>query len=292
MRETHLSRCTRDVIAVYVPATLPSSANPVIHAKKCKGRHPTVLHDNDKIQRVFTQEVKREPKEADTAVALTTYHGHSSTTNVLPVWVSSISSPQTEKLVYALLDTQSDSTFIDGSICEDWWSVVGSLAPVDSTEVTGFCHRISLKEAPPVTPRDILKVFESDFNDSKHESNSISQDDIRFLQILESSVAVNEKGHIEMPLPFKSRPYLPNNYKLAAIRLSHLKRRLDGDPNYKEHYVKFVEGMLEDGDAVQVADRGKPGEVYYIPHHGVYHPKKPNKLRVVFDCSANIEDLH
>ena len=24
----------------------------------------------------------------------------------------------------------------------------------------------------------------------------------------------------------------------------------------------------------------------YIPHHGVYHPKKPNKLRVVFDCSA------
>ncbi|PIK33816.1 hypothetical protein BSL78_29367 [Apostichopus japonicus] len=372
--------------------------------QKCKGRHPTVLHDNDKIQRVFTQEVKREPKEADTAVALTTYHGHSSTTNVLPVWVSSISSPQTEKLVYALLDTQSDSTFIDGSICEEllvptdpvklelttmrgkdstvvskrakglrvrgytsskcidlpvtyttdfipldknhiptcetaknWnhlasiasempplmdcevglligyncsaalaprqvitgendqpyavktdlgWSVVGSLAPVDSTEVTGFCHRISLKEAPPVTPRDILKVFESDFNDSKHESNSISQDDIRFLQILESSVAVNEKGHIEMPLPFKSRPYLPNNYKLAAIRLSHLKRRLDGDPNYKEHYVKFVEGMLEDGDAVQVADRGKPGEVYYIPHHGVYHPKKPNKLRVVFDCSA------
>jgi len=26
--------------------------------------------------------------------------------------------------------------------------------------------------------------------------------------------------------------------------------------------------------------------VYYIPHHGVYHPKKPDKLRVVFDCSA------
>ena len=24
----------------------------------------------------------------------------------------------------------------------------------------------------------------------------------------------------------------------------------------------------------------------YIPHSGVYHPKKPNKIRVVFDCSA------
>ncbi|XP_047502961.1 uncharacterized protein LOC125048341 [Penaeus chinensis] len=28
------------------------------------------------------------------------------------------------------------------------------------------------------------------------------------------------------------------------------------------------------------------GRVWYIPHHGVYHPKKPDKIRVVFDCSA------
>ena len=30
----------------------------------------------------------------------------------------------------------------------------------------------------------------------------------------------------------------------------------------------------------------KTGQVWYIPHHGVYHAKKPNKIRVVFDCSA------
>ncbi|XP_078364059.1 uncharacterized protein LOC144648341 [Oculina patagonica] len=29
--------------------------------------------------------------------------------------------------------------------------------------------------------------------------------------------------------------------------------------------------------------------VWYIPHHGVYHPKKPDKIRVVFDCSAQFE---
>ena len=26
---------------------------------------------------------------------------------------------------------------------------------------------------------------------------------------------------------------------------------------------------------------------WYIPHHGIYHPQKPDKLRVVFDCSAS-----
>ena len=30
----------------------------------------------------------------------------------------------------------------------------------------------------------------------------------------------------------------------------------------------------------------KTGKVNYVAHHGVYHPQKPNKIRVVFDCSA------
>ena len=33
----------------------------------------------------------------------------------------------------------------------------------------------------------------------------------------------------------------------------------------------------------------KNAKSWYIPHHGVYHPKKPGKIRVVFDCSAEFE---
>ena len=28
------------------------------------------------------------------------------------------------------------------------------------------------------------------------------------------------------------------------------------------------------------------GQVWYLPHHGIYRPSKPNKIKVVFDCSA------
>ncbi|XP_068758062.1 uncharacterized protein [Montipora capricornis] len=28
---------------------------------------------------------------------------------------------------------------------------------------------------------------------------------------------------------------------------------------------------------------------WYIPHHGIYHPRKPGKIRVVFDCSAKFQ---
>ena len=29
-----------------------------------------------------------------------------------------------------------------------------------------------------------------------------------------------------------------------------------------------------------------PGKTWYLPHHGVYHPNKPDKIRVVFDLRA------
>ena len=31
------------------------------------------------------------------------------------------------------------------------------------------------------------------------------------------------------------------------------------------------------------------GMTWYIPHHGVYHPSNPDKIRVVFDCSAEFQ---
>jgi len=107
------------------------------------------------------------------------------------------------------------------------WSLVGSLAAVDSGDVTGFCHRVSVKEVPPVTPRDVLNALEPDFKDSCYRDVGTSQEDIQFLRMLDSSTVMNDKGHLEMPLPFRSRPNLPNNRKLAVKRLCHLKKRLD-----------------------------------------------------------------
>ena len=43
--------------------------------------------------------------------------------------------------------------------------------------------------------------------------------------------------------------------------------------------------MLQKGYA-RKAENEEVGKVWYIPHHGVTHPAKPGKVRVVFDCSA------
>lgn len=170
------------------------------------------------------------------------------------------------------------------------WSIVGRLSSHHESQCFNtICHRVSIKELPPVTPADVIKVLESDFKDAGEDNKTVSQDDILFLTKLQQGIRKNDHGHYEMPLPFKERPHLLNNKQLAIVRLNHFKRKLLKDERYKEHYVRFMEEVIEKGDAEEVHDEGKDGEKWYIPHHGVYHPKKPDKLRVVFDCSAKYQ---
>ncbi|XP_061642390.1 uncharacterized protein LOC133484185 [Phyllopteryx taeniolatus] len=90
----------------------------------------------------------------------------------------------------------------------------------------------------------------------------------------------------EMPLPFKQRPCLPDNKRLAEIRLKHLKRKFNKDEKYKKDHVLYMNDIIERGEVEEVHNEGTKDEQWYIPHHGIYNPKKPTKLWVEFDCSA------
>lgn len=48
------------------------------------------------------------------------------------------------------------------------------------------------------------------------------------------------------------------------------------------------EEIIGKGDAEECKNDEEEGGKWYIPHYGVYHPRKPEKLCVVSDCSANI----
>jgi hypothetical protein len=54
-----------------------------------------------------------------------------------------------------------------------------------------------------------------------------------------------------------------------------------------------MQDTIEKGHAERVPDNElalNDGTIWYIPHHGVYHPHKRDKIRVVFDCSATYEN--
>ena len=70
---------------------------------------------------------------------------------------------------------------------------------------------------------------------------------------------------------------MPNNRCVAEQRIASLHRKFKKNPEFFEEYKAFMDNIMSKGYAVQVPahqlNRGD-NRVFYIPHHGVYHPKK------------------
>ena len=140
---------------------------------------------------------------------------------------------------------------------------------------------------------ELNQQFESfcnmEFNDSIYDpKTSLSQNDRKAIKIMEASVK-HKDGHYEIALPWKNYPpCLEDNKRLTEHRLSLLKKRLQRDPALLSKYAAFMEDLLSKGYAQHVQDNklGSLNTHWYLPHHPVFHPKKPDKTRVVFDCSA------
>ena len=374
-----------------------------LKCEECGRRHPSSLHEEREVRSVNIPKSPEETKEVSALTHRVVLDQQTSTSMIVPVWISSEQAPAAEILTYALLDTQSDSSFIledvarslsvkqhpvrlklatmissstvncnvvtnltvrgmmqptsvklarcytrefipverdhipsrktaeawphlqdianqipalqdcevgmligyncpqalapketvIGSAAEPYavltelgWSIVGSQERQVDQQLVGQCLRVATREVPSLTPKEILRVLESDFAEKAHEDKAFSQEDMQFVKLLETNIQQCEDSHLEMPLPFRGRPELPNNRKLAMIRLQHLARKMERDKTYKEHYTSFMKEIIDAGYAERAKDIAPTGSTNYIPHHGVYHPKKKDKLRVVFDCSA------
>ena len=93
--------------------------------------------------------------------------------------------------------------------------------------------------------------------------------------------------HYEIALPWKNDPPgLDNNKVIAEHRLRLLKKRLLKDPVLLTKYKECIEDLLEKGYAKSAPTISIEGKTWYLPHHAMFHPAKPGKVRIVFDCSA------
>ena len=50
-----------------------------------------------------------------------------------------------------------------------------------------------------------------------------------------------------------------------------------------------MSNLLEKGYARVCPTDAESNSSWYIPHHGVYDPNKPDKIRVVYDCSSQLQ---
>ncbi|XP_073459912.1 uncharacterized protein [Aquarana catesbeiana] len=114
-----------------------------------------------------------------------------------------------------------------------------------------------------------------------------SIEDHIFLEIMRQGFYKTNENSWVAPLPFKAqRPRLANNREQALKRFSSLRSNFQRKTEMKGHFFSFMSKMFED-DHAEIAPPLKDNEeCWYLPIFGVYHPKKPGKIRVVFDSSS------
>lgn len=145
--------------------------------------------------------------------------------------------------------------------------------------------------------KTVERMFKLDFSEPPHsEDLALSLEDKKARMIIENSVKVVD-NHYQLDLPFREDLPFPNDRTMAERRMSSLKARFKKDPDlyakYKEginDYVKkgFVPKVQEDP---VVEEKSQTKELWYLPHHSVFHPQKPRKTRIVFDCAAQFDGV-
>ena len=157
----------------------------------------------------------------------------------------------------------------------------------EDKRVSHPAFKVQTKEL--LNPNQVIKLFEFDFISGEKEQ-SLSYEDRLFRKKIEQGIHQRLDGHYEMPLPFKDdNIQLPDNKEQALLRLVKLCQRLKNDEKYHSDYMRFMSEIISNGYAETVPEQEldlKDGRVWYLPHHGVYNSKRPDKIRVVFDCSV------
>ncbi|XP_059099320.1 uncharacterized protein LOC131893338 [Tigriopus californicus] len=128
----------------------------------------------------------------------------------------------------------------------------------------------------------VLRLFEADFPDAigGHKRGRSIEDKLWESKV-ESSICVKD-GHYQIALPFRNdKPQMPNNKMQVLRRANHLAKKFEGDAQFKRKYVESVEKMIHKKYAEKIPTNENPelGHSYFIPHHGVTHPRKHGEIR-------------
>lgn len=135
----------------------------------------------------------------------------------------------------------------------------------------------------------LITQYNQDFCEKfANDKEEMSGEEKKFMEIMESSVQLKD-GHYMIKLPFKNKNVnMPNNISVARQRDRSLRQKLRKDAIFHKEYSNFLSDMIIKGYAEEVPEHQlerAEGNVWHLPHHGVFHPQK-GSLRVVFDCGA------
>ncbi|XP_065093120.1 uncharacterized protein LOC135713814, partial [Ochlerotatus camptorhynchus] len=125
-----------------------------------------------------------------------------------------------------------------------------------------------------------------------------SSEDQRARQIMESTtVRIGESGErFQTGLLWKEDdPQFPNSYPMAQRRMKLLEKRLSKNPelmeNVRTQLVEYQRKGYCHKATKEELGTADPKKVWYLPLNVVLNPKKPGKVRLVWDAAATVQGV-
>ena len=167
------------------------------------------------------------------------------------------------------------------------WTLNGPMGD-DLERVDGTCNFVHAAARIDTSLEKQVEHFWKLDTDHCATPIALSQDDKKVVELWTETTLLHD-GHFEMHIPFKPNPVLPDNREIAEKRLKSLERRFLRKPELQEKYAAGISDMIDKGFAEVVPNESMDStqeHTWYLPHHNVVNPNKPDKLRIVFDCAA------
>ncbi|XP_055585033.1 uncharacterized protein LOC129737892 [Uranotaenia lowii] len=172
------------------------------------------------------------------------------------------------------------------------WCVYGKQAAEFSTVERLNVHKIN-DISNEELHRQIGQFFESEAVNTSRTLESES--DKRAMQILKKSTKrIGDRFETSLLWRYDF-PCFPESHYMAKKRLLGLERRLSKDPQLKQIVQDQVNDYVQKGYAhIATDDELKytdPEKVWYLPLGVVRNPKKPEKVRLIWDASAKVNGV-
>ncbi|XP_065095609.1 uncharacterized protein LOC135717446 [Ochlerotatus camptorhynchus] len=123
----------------------------------------------------------------------------------------------------------------------------------------------------------------------------LTKDDQRAVTIMETTTR-RVADRFETGLIWKEdQVEFPNSYTMALRRLECLERRMDRDPELKENLHRQIREYEVKGYAHKATkaemEAADPRRTWYLPVGAVMNPKKPGKVRIIWDAAAKVDGV-
>ncbi|XP_045027085.1 uncharacterized protein LOC123470615 [Daphnia magna] len=161
--------------------------------------------------------------------------------------------------------------------------------------VQKLCYHVQESPTEALLLRQVEKLWETESFPIVTPAQPLESNEDKLARKKFDATIQLDGTRYEVGLPWVSDDIaLPDNYNSALRRLLSIENKFVYKSNFAERYKAVIYDYVAKGFTRPLKEselKGTFGRNWYLPHHGVVNPRKPEKVRVVFDASAKFQGV-